>query len=134
MNFKNDCSHFLVYGSQLGQETSEIEKKEPEDSFASSLLQYRQDQNLNREIQPQILVHTTEEEVEESNDKVMPTQDEQKVEDAGLETEDAGLGEETELGCEPDVGTDRHIEEHVSEQGDISVGIIRGIFGVLYKG
>ncbi|KAA0703997.1 EH domain-binding protein 1-like protein 1 [Triplophysa tibetana] len=129
-------------GGQLEQETSETKHKEPEDCSASSISHYKHDQDVTREIEP-----STEEEkiteIEKSNDEVMlqtdretvwTTEDEQKAEDVGLETEIAALGEETELGLELDVGTDTNLEEHVSEQGDVSGGIIRGIFGVLYKG
>lgn len=132
----------MVYGSQVEQETSETKQEEPEDCSASSISQHKQDQDVIREIEP-----STEEEkiteIEKSNDEVMlqtdretvwTTEDEQKAEDVGLETEGATLGEETELGLELDVGTDTNLEEHVSEQGDVSGGIISGIFGVLYKG
>ncbi|XP_056592354.1 EH domain-binding protein 1-like protein 1 isoform X7 [Triplophysa dalaica] len=129
-------------GGQVEQETSETKQEEPEDCSASSISQHKQDQDVTREIEP-----STEEEkitvIEKSNDEVMlqtdretvwTTEDEQKAEDVGLETEGAALGEETELGLELDVGTDTNLEERVSEQEDVSGGIIRGIFGVLYKG
>ncbi|XP_057176769.1 uncharacterized protein ehbp1l1b isoform X11 [Triplophysa rosa] len=132
----------ILDGGQLEQETSETKQEEQEDSFASSISQHKQDNNVTREIEP-----STEEEkiteIEKSNDKLMlqtdretiwTTEGEQKAEDVGLETEGAALGEETELGFELDVGTDSNLEEHVSEQGDVSGGIIRGILGVLYKG
>lgn len=70
--------------------------------------------------------------LQSDSESVWTTQDGQKAEDAGLETESVRClsGEETEV--ELDVGTFK--EEHDSEQGDASVGIIKGIFGVLYKG
>ncbi|XP_051539451.1 uncharacterized protein LOC127432424 [Myxocyprinus asiaticus] len=75
------------------------------------------------------------------------TQAGHKVEDsqlspalASFETEGVCSGNGTELGLELDVGTDRSVDtslekqDSVSEQGQVSVGFIRGIFGVLYKG
>ncbi|XP_051973607.1 EH domain-binding protein 1-like protein 1 isoform X8 [Xyrauchen texanus] len=111
--------------------------------------------------QPKDLIHTSDREKtteEDSDDKKMPQTDSKTIwtTQAGHETEDSKLspalaaleiesvcsGKGTEIGLELDVRTDRsvdtcveeHNSEQVSEQGEVSVGFIRGIFGVLYKG
>ncbi|XP_065114218.1 uncharacterized protein ehbp1l1b isoform X3 [Paramisgurnus dabryanus] len=125
-----------------GLETSETKQEKPEDSFNSACSHHKQDHDDNRKSPTEILFHTEEDKItEDSDDKmrlqsdsepVWTTQNGQKAEDVGLETESVRClsGEESEV--ELDVDTSK--EEHDSKQGDASVGIIKGIFGVLYKG
>ncbi|XP_073730387.1 EH domain-binding protein 1-like protein 1 isoform X10 [Misgurnus anguillicaudatus] len=129
---------------QSGLETSETKQEKPEGSCTSSCSNHKQDRDDNRKSSTEILFHTEEDkiiEIEDSDDKMMlqldsetiwTTKDGQKAEVAALETESPRClsGEETEV--ELDVDTSK--EEHDSKQGDASVGIIKGIFGVLYKG
>lgn len=134
--------HFLVHGSQHGKETSEIKSKEQEDSFTLSHFHQKLDKNANKDCKREDSKKKTTKE-EDSDDKMLQTGNET------IWTTEAGPKEdlktvsvysETELGLELDVGTDRNvdscIEEHdsVSNQEEVSVGFIRGIFGVLYKG
>lgn len=132
----------MVHGSKSGLEASETKQEKPEDSFNSACSHHKQDHDDNRKSPTEILFHTEEDKItEDSDDKmrlqsdsepVWTTQDGQKAEDVGLETESVRClsGEKTKV--ELDVDTSK--EEHDSKQGDASVGIIKGIFGVLYKG
>uniref|UniRef100_A0A8C2Q4Z6 EH domain binding protein 1-like 1b n=1 Tax=Cyprinus carpio TaxID=7962 RepID=A0A8C2Q4Z6_CYPCA len=127
---------------QHGKETSEIKSKEQEDSFTLSHFHQKLDKNANKDCKREDSKKKTTKE-EDSDDKMLQTGNET------IWTTEAGPKEdlktvsvysETELGLELDVGTDRNvdscIEEHdsVSNQEEVSVGFIRGIFGVLYKG
>ncbi len=132
--------HFLVNGRQHGQETSETKPKKQEDSFTVSHFHHKLDKNTNRESQREDSKKKT---TKDSDDKMLQTGNE------AIWTTEAGPKEDlktvsvcsgTELGHELDVGTDRNVDtckqEHdsVSDQEEVSVGFIRGIFGVLYKG
>ncbi|XP_059394952.1 calponin homology domain-containing protein DDB_G0272472 isoform X10 [Carassius carassius] len=127
---------------QHGQESSETKPKEQEDSFTLSHFHHKLDKNPNKESQREDSKKKTTED-KDSDDKTLQTGNET------IWTTEAGPKEdrktvsvclETELGLEHDVGTDRNvdtcIQEHdsVSNQEEVSVGFIQGIFGVLYKG
>uniref|UniRef100_A0A8C1TCP4 EH domain binding protein 1-like 1b n=1 Tax=Cyprinus carpio TaxID=7962 RepID=A0A8C1TCP4_CYPCA len=120
---------------QSGQETSETKLKEQKDSFTHHKL----DKNANqREDNKE---KTTKE--EDSDDKMPQTGSKTIWATQAGPKEDlktVGVCSGTGLGLELDVGTDRNvatcIQEHdsVSDQKEVSVGFIQGIFGVLYKG
>ncbi|XP_016085175.1 EH domain-binding protein 1-like protein 1 isoform X10 [Sinocyclocheilus grahami] len=127
---------------QHGQETSETKPKEQEDSFTLSNFHHKLNKNANKESQRDDHKKKTTKE-EDSDDKTLQTGNET------IWTTEAGPKEdlktvsvcsETELGIKLEIGTDRNvdtcIQEHdsVSNQEEVSVGFIRGIFGVLYKG
>ncbi|XP_016383839.1 uncharacterized protein ehbp1l1b isoform X9 [Sinocyclocheilus rhinocerous] len=127
---------------QHGKETSETKPKEQEDSFTLSHFHHKLDKNANKESQREDHKKKTTKE-EDSDDKMLQTGNET------IWTTEAGPKEdlktvsvcsETELGLKLEIGTDRNvdtcIQEHdsVSNQEEVSVGFIRGIFGVLYKG
>ncbi|XP_016348989.1 EH domain-binding protein 1-like protein 1 isoform X8 [Sinocyclocheilus anshuiensis] len=127
---------------QHGQETSETKPKEREDSFTLSHFHHKLDKNANKESQREDHKKKTTKE-EDSDDKMLQTGNET------IWTTEAGPKEdlktvsvcsETELGLKLEIGTDRNvdtcIQEHdsVSNQEEVSVGFIRGMFGVLYKG
>ncbi|XP_042621075.1 titin-like isoform X3 [Cyprinus carpio] len=120
---------------QSGQETSETKLKEQKDSFTHHKL----DKNANqREDNKE---KTTK---EEDSDEKMPQTGSNTIwaTQAGPKEDlkTVGVCSGTGLGLELDVGTDRNvatcIQEHdsVSDQKEVSVGFIQGIFGVLYKG
>lgn len=145
MIFKEYSCHlrFLVHGSQRGQETSENKPEEQKDSFALAPFHRKPVKNATRERQ-----------TEEKKEKIAEVEDldDKKTLQTGNETNwttQAGPKEDlktegvcsgTEPGLEPDEGTDRTIDtciqEHdsISDQEEVSVGFIQGIFGVLYKG
>ncbi|XP_026075583.1 uncharacterized protein LOC113054329 isoform X2 [Carassius auratus] len=106
---------------QRGQETSETKLKEQENSFTLSHSHHKLDSD---DKMPQT-----------GSETIWATQAGPK-EDLPTLSFCSGTG----LGLELDVRTDRNvdtcIQEHdsVSDQEEESVGIIRGIFGVLYKG
>ncbi|XP_052464122.1 EH domain-binding protein 1-like protein 1 isoform X9 [Carassius gibelio] len=106
---------------QRGQKTSETKLKEQENSFTLSHSHHKLDSD---DKMPQT-----------GSETIWATQAGPK-EDLPTLSFCSGTG----LGLELDVGTDRNvdtcIQEHdsVSDQEEESVGIIRGIFGVLYKG
>uniref|UniRef100_A0A9J8CD64 EH domain binding protein 1-like 1b n=1 Tax=Cyprinus carpio carpio TaxID=630221 RepID=A0A9J8CD64_CYPCA len=120
---------------QSGQETSETKLKEQKDSFTHHKL----DKNANqREDNKE---KTTKK--EDSDDKMPQTGSNTIWATQAGPKEDlktVGVCSGTGLGLELDVGTDRNvatcIQEHdsVSDQKEVSVGFIQGIFGVLYKG
>ncbi len=135
--------HFLVHDSQHGQETSVTKPKVHQDSFTLSHFHHKLDKYANRESQREDSKKNITKE-EDSDDKMLQTDNE------AIWTTEAGPKEDlktvsvcsgTKLGHELDVGTDRNVDtckqEHdsdVSDQEVVSVGFIRGIFGVLYKG
>ncbi|KAF4108126.1 hypothetical protein G5714_010885 [Onychostoma macrolepis] len=125
----------LLDRGQHGQETPETKPKEQEDSYT---LSHKLDKYANRESQREDSKKKTTEE-EDSEDKMLQTGNET------IWTTEAGPKEDLKTvsicsGTELDVGTDRNVDtckqEHdsVSDQEEVSVGFIRGIFGVLYKG
>lgn len=131
--------HFLVHGSQHGQETSENKPTEQEDSFTLSHFHHKLDKNANKESQREDSKEKTNKE-EDSDNKMLQTGCETIWTQAGPKEDLKSVRSGTELGREPDVGTDRNMDtckqepDSVSDQEDVSVGFIRGIFGVLYKG
>ncbi|KAK7120550.1 hypothetical protein R3I94_020522 [Phoxinus phoxinus] len=128
---------------QRGQETSETKPEEQKDSFNLSPFHHNLNKNAIRESQREINEEKTPE-VEDSDDKMLLQTGSERIwtTQAGpkedLRTE--GVCSGTELGLEIDVGTDRTIDtskqelDSVFDQEEVSVGFIRGIFGVLYKG
>ncbi|KAK7125780.1 hypothetical protein R3I93_021218 [Phoxinus phoxinus] len=128
---------------QRGQETSETKPEEQKDSFDLSPFHHNLNKNAIRESQREINEEKTPE-VEDSDDKMLLQTGSERIwtTQAGpkedLRTE--GVCSGTELGLEIDVGTDRTIDtskqelDSVFDQEEVSVGFIRGIFGVLYKG
>ncbi|KAK2871123.1 hypothetical protein Q8A67_023650 [Cirrhinus molitorella] len=125
---------------QREQETSETKPKEQD--FTLSHFHHKLDKNVNKESQREGNKEKTNKE-EDSEDKMLQTASEtiwttQAGPKEDLKTVSVCSG--TELGLELDEGTDRNvdtcIQEHdsVSDQEEVSVGFIRGIFGVLYKG
>ncbi|XP_016093305.1 uncharacterized protein [Sinocyclocheilus grahami] len=127
---------------QCGQEMSETKLKAQEDSFALSHSHHKLDKNANRESQREDNKEKTTKE-EDSDDKMPQTGSETIWATQAGPKEDVktvSVCSGTELGLELDVGTDRNvdtcIQEHdsVSDQEEVSVGFIRGMFCVLYKG
>ncbi|KAL1266589.1 hypothetical protein QQF64_002264, partial [Cirrhinus molitorella] len=125
---------------QREQETSETKPKEQD--FTLSHFHHKLDKNVNKESQREGNKEKTNKE-EDSEDKMLQTASEtiwttQAGPKEDLKTVSVCSG--TELGLELDERTDRNvdtcIQEHdsVSDQEEVSVGFIRGIFGVLYKG
>ncbi len=133
----------MVHGSQHGQETSVTKPKVHQDSFTLSHFHHKLYKYANREIQREDSKKNITKE-EDSDEMMLQTDNE------AIWTTEAGPKEDlktvrvcsgTKLGHELDVGTDRNVDtckqEHdsdVSGQEVVSVGFIRGIFGVLYKG
>ncbi|XP_050976652.1 EH domain-binding protein 1-like protein 1 isoform X2 [Labeo rohita] len=124
---------------QHGQETSENKPTEQEDSFTLSHFHHKLDKNANKESQREDSKEKTNKE-EDSDNKMLQTGCETIWTQAGPKEDLKSVRSGTELGREPDVGTDRNMDtckqepDSVSDQEDVSVGFIRGIFGVLYKG
>lgn len=124
--------NLLVHGSQLGQKTSEIKPEEQDDSFIST------HKNTNQECQE--IEKTIDK--DDSDDKQMVKTDSETICTTQDELEDdlksVDVCSETQLSHDLDVKTDKYLDsskqEHDSDQEDVSVGFIRGIFGVLYKG
>ncbi|XP_051763748.1 EH domain-binding protein 1-like protein 1 isoform X7 [Ctenopharyngodon idella] len=128
---------------QRGQETSENKPEEQKDSFALPPFHHKLVKNAIRERQTEEKKETITE-VEDLDDKKMLQTGNERIwtTQAGpkedLKTE--GVCSGTEPGLELDVGTDRTMDtcipEHdtISDQEEVSVGFIQGIFGVLYKG
>nr|XP_021335036.1 EH domain-binding protein 1-like protein 1 isoform X2 [Danio rerio] len=117
---------------QLGQKKSEIKSKEQDDSFIST------HKNTNQECQE--IEKTIDK--DDSDDKQMVKTDSETICTTQDELEDdlksVDVCSETQLSHDLDVKTDKYLDsskqEHDSDQEDVSVGFIRGIFGVLYKG
>ncbi|XP_073770904.1 EH domain-binding protein 1-like protein 1 isoform X16 [Danio rerio] len=117
---------------QLGQKTSEIKPEEQDDSFIST------HKNTNQECQE--IEKTIDK--DDSDDKQMVKTDSETICTTQDELEDdlksVDVCSETQLSHDLDVKTDKYLDsskqEHDSDQEDVSVGFIRGIFGVLYKG
>ncbi|XP_052422516.1 microtubule-associated protein 1B isoform X2 [Carassius gibelio] len=127
---------------QHGQKTSETKPKEQGDSFTLSHFHNKLHKNPNKESQREDSKMKTNKD-KDSDDKMLQTGNETIwATEAGPKEDQKTVSVclETKLGLELDVGTDRNvdtcIQEHdsVSNQEEVSVGFIRGIFGVLYKG
>ncbi|XDV54255.1 hypothetical protein PO909_022584 [Leuciscus waleckii] len=128
---------------QRGQETSETKPEEQKDSFDLSPFHHNLNKNAIRESQREKNKEKTPE-VEDSDDKMLlQTGSERSWTTQAGPKEDlrtVGVCSGTELGLEIDVGTDRTMDtckqelDSVSDQEEVSIGFIRGIFGVLYKG
>jgi len=133
----------LVHGSQREQETSEIKQEEQKESFDSSPFHHNLNKNAIRERQREKNQEKTPE-VEDSEDKMLLQTGSERIwtTQAGPKEDlrTVGVCSGTELGLEIDVGTDKTMDtckqelDSVSDQEEVSVGFIRGIFGVLYKG
>jgi len=133
----------LVHGSQREQETSEIKQEEQKESFDSSPFHHNLNKNAIRESQREKNQEKTPE-VEDSEDKMLLQTGSERIwtTQAGPKEDlrTVGVCSGTELGLEIDVGTDKTMDtckqelDSVSDQEEVSVGFIRGIFGVLYKG
>lgn len=145
MIFKEYSCHlyFLVHGSQRGQETSENKPEEQKDSFAlppfhcklvKNAIRERQTEEKKEEV-TEVEDFDDKQTLQTGNETIWTTQAGPKED---LKTE--GVCSGTESGLELDEGTDRTtdtcIQEHdsISDQEEVSVGFIQGIFGVLYKG
>ncbi|CAM4729974.1 unnamed protein product [Leuciscus chuanchicus] len=128
---------------QRGQETSETKPEEQKDSFDLSPFHHNLNKNAIRESQREKNKEKTPE-VEDSDDKMLLQTGSERIwtTQAGPKEDlrTVGVCSGTELGLEIDVGTDRTMDtckqelDSVSDQEEVSVGFIRGIFGVLYKG
>ncbi|XP_077098711.1 uncharacterized protein ehbp1l1b isoform X3 [Siphateles boraxobius] len=128
---------------QRGQETSETKPEEQKDSFDLSSFHHNLNKNAIRESQREKNKEKTPE-VEDSDDKMLLQTGSERIwtTQAGPKEDLRTLGvcSGTELGLEIDVGTDRTMDtwkqelDSVSDQEEVSVGFIRGFFGVLFKG
>lgn len=133
----------MVHGSQHGQETSETKPEEQKDSFDLSPFHHNLNRNAIRESQREKNKEKTPD-VEDLDDKMLLQTGSERVwtTQAGPKEDlrTVGVCSGTELGLEIDVGTDRTMDtckqelDSVSDQEEVSVGFISGIFGVLYKG
>ncbi|XP_043105850.1 nascent polypeptide-associated complex subunit alpha, muscle-specific form isoform X8 [Puntigrus tetrazona] len=127
---------------QHGHKASETKPKEQEDSFTMSHFHYKLEKNAKREGQREDSKEkTTKEEV--SDDTILQTGNETIWTTEAAPKEDlktVSVCSGTELGLELNVGTEKNLDtctqeqDSVSDQEEVSVGFIRGIFGVLYKG
>ncbi|XP_056103638.1 uncharacterized protein ehbp1l1b isoform X5 [Rhinichthys klamathensis goyatoka] len=128
---------------QCGQETSETKQEGQKDSFVLSPFHHNLTKNAIRESQREKNKEKTPE-VEDSDDKMLLQTGSERIwtTQAGPKEDlrTVGVCSGTELGLEIDVGTDKAMDtckqelDSVSDQEEVSVGFIRGIFGVLYKG
>lgn len=124
--------NFLVHGSQLSQKTSEIKPEKQDVSFISPHKNTKQEcQKIEKIIDK-----------DDSDDKQMVQTDSETIWTTQAGPEDdlktVDVCSETNFSHDLDVKTDKYLDtskqEHDSDQEDVSVGFIRGIFGVLYKG
>ncbi|XP_067288595.1 uro-adherence factor A isoform X2 [Pseudorasbora parva] len=127
---------------QCGQETSETKPEEQKDSYALSSSHHKLNKNAIRDSQREEKKEKTTE-TEDSDDKKMLQTGSERIwtaqgEPRDLKTVGVCSGTEPSLGL--DEGKDRTMDtcvqeqDSVSDQEEVSVGFIRGIFGVLYKG